>query len=310
MAMSVDHDQGFHDGFLWENLSWFDLTNSDDLGESSKPKLDVKSTNQNEEINEGEALANKKRKRGGAVTRSESNTTIGEGKDGKYRDSDHEMHILTERERRKKMRNMFASLHALLPQLPSKADKSTIVDEAVKQIKNLQQILENLEKKKQEKLKSVSPFGSESSSVINNSQWHPYESREAILVDQGSSSYNNNLPTNAIVTSNPSNALLLSAPPTQQVAFQTWSSQNVVLNICGSEAQFCICATKKPGFLTTIALVLEKYMIDVVSANISCNGNGIFYMIMAHAKQGSHQDANSLEEIYKQAALEIMTLIF
>ncbi|KAK2380610.1 transcription factor bHLH95 [Trifolium repens] len=306
MVMSVDHDQGVQSDFIWENPPWFDLTNSDNLGESSKQKLDMKSMNLDVEINEGEALANKKRKRGGAVARSESNTTIGEGKDGKNRNFDHEMHILTERERRKKMRNMFASLHALLPQLPSKADKSTIVDEAVKQIKNLQQILQNLEKKKQEKLKSVSPFGTESSSVINNTQWHPYESREAILTDQGSSSYNNNLATSAIVTSN---ALSISAPPPQLVAFQTWSSQNVVLNICGEEAQFCICATKKPGLLTTIAFVFEKHRIDIVSANISCNGNGNFYMIMAHAKQGSYQDANSLEETYKQAASEIMMWI-
>jgi hypothetical protein len=122
MAMSVDHDQGVQSDFIWENPPWFDLTNSDNLGESSKQKLNMKSMNPDVEINEGEALANKKRKRGGAVARSESNTTIGEGKDGKNRNFDHEMHILTERERRKKMRNMFASLHALLPQLPSKVN--------------------------------------------------------------------------------------------------------------------------------------------------------------------------------------------
>lgn len=155
------------------------------------------------------------------------------------------------------------------------ADKSTIVDAAVKHIKNLQQTLEKLEKEKEKRLKSVSSFGSESS--IINSHWHPYESREAIIADQGSSNYN--FPSNAIVTSNPSNAF--STPP-PQVAFQTWSSQNVVLNICGGEAQFCICATKKPGLMTTIAFVLEKHRIDVISANIVCNGNGNFYMILAH----------------------------
>jgi len=147
----------------------------------------------------------------------------------------------------------------------------------MKHIKNLQEIMEKLEKKKQERFKAVSTFGSESSVI--NSQWHPYESREAFLADQGSSSYNNNL-SSAIVTSNPSNAF--SIPPPQQVGFQTWSSQNVVLNICGGEAQFCICATKKPGLLTTIALVLEKHKVDVISANIMCNANGNFYMIMAH----------------------------
>ena len=35
-------------------------------------------------------------------------------------ESEHEMHILTERGRRKKMRNMFSNLHALLPHLPPK----------------------------------------------------------------------------------------------------------------------------------------------------------------------------------------------
>ena len=157
------------------------------------------------------------------------------------------------------------------------------MDAVVKEIKTLQQSLEKLEKKKQEKLKYATLFGSESSSVINKSHWHPYESRETIKVDQGSSSYNNNLPTSAIVTSYPnSKALSLSAPPPQQVSFQSWTSPNVVINICGGEVQFCICATKRPGLLTKIAFVLEKYMIDIVSANIMCNGNGSFYMIQAH----------------------------
>ncbi|KAK3231351.1 hypothetical protein Dsin_003232 [Dipteronia sinensis] len=40
-------------------------------------------------------------------------------------ESKHEMHTLIERERRMKMRNMFSSLHALLPQLPLKASGSS-----------------------------------------------------------------------------------------------------------------------------------------------------------------------------------------
>nr|GFB77899.1 transcription factor bHLH95-like [Tanacetum cinerariifolium] len=34
--------------------------------------------------------------------------------------NDHDLHILTERERRKKMRNMFHQLHGLVPHLPHK----------------------------------------------------------------------------------------------------------------------------------------------------------------------------------------------
>ncbi|KAL5055380.1 hypothetical protein RYX36_036062 [Vicia faba] len=257
-----------------ENQMWSDLTNSKHLCESSKQKLDVKSLNHKKRLNEGEVVVNKKRSR-------DENDINGKGNDGKYHDSDYEMHILTERERRKKMSDMFSDLHALLPELSPKADKSTIVDGAVAQIKNLEKIIEKLEKKKQEKLKYVSLFGSESSSVIKKTHWPSYPN---------------------------SKALSLSAPPPQQVAFQTWSSPNVVTNICGSQAQFSICSTKKPGLLTRIAFVLEKYMIDVVSASIICNGNGNFYMIQTHAKQGSH-DTNLMEEIYKQAASEIMMWI-
>ncbi|KAI5391197.1 hypothetical protein KIW84_076162 [Lathyrus oleraceus] len=154
------------------------------------------------------------------------------------------------------MRNMFSSLHALLPELPSKADNSAIVDATVKKIKNLKKIIEI-----------------------------------------------------AIATSyHSSKALVQSTPPPQQVAFRTWSYQNVVLNIYGGEAQFCICATKILGLLTMIAFVLEKYRIDVVVANITCNGNGNFYMILAHARQ-CLQDSISVEETYKQATKEIMMLI-
>lgn len=113
----------------------------------------------------------------------------------------------------------------------------------MKEIKNLQQILENLEKKKKDKLRSMSPFVSESSFVMN-SQLNSYESTKTIIIDQGSYSYNNKFPISVNETSN---TLSLYAPPPKQVAFQTWSSKKFVLNICGGEAQFCICATKKQG---------------------------------------------------------------
>ncbi|CAK8575456.1 unnamed protein product [Lathyrus sativus] len=286
MTMSVDHDDGVHAGFMWENQSWSDLLNFENIGESGKQKLGMKSLNHKEGLNEGEVHVNKTQSRDGVVIRSE-NDINGGGKDEIYRDLDHEMHLLAERERRKKMRNMFSSLHALLPELPSKANNSTIVDAAVKQIKNLKQIVEHLEKKKQEKLKYISLFKS----------------------DHGSSSYDNNFATNEVATSyHNSKALAQSAPPPQQIALQTWSYQNVVLNICGGEAQFSICATKMKGLFSKITFVLEKYRIDVVSANITCNGNGNFYMILAQARQFLH-DSNSVEETYKQAATEIMMLI-
>ncbi|CAL5213144.1 unnamed protein product [Lathyrus oleraceus] len=294
-GMSVDRDQSVNANFMWENQPWGDHRNSENIGESSKQKLDKKPMNKKEGINEGGVFMNRKRSRGGVVIRTENNITNAEDKDGKYRNSNKKMHILTERERRKKMKNMFANLHALLPKLPSKADKSSIVDAAVIEIINLKKVVEQLEKKKQEKLKFVSKFGTESS-FKRNSHWHPHESGEAIVNVQRSLSYNNNFPTHAIESS------------PQQVGFQTWYTQNVVLNICGAEAQFCICTPKKSCLLTTITSMLEKYTIDVVSANIKFNENGHFYLIQIQAKQRSH-DTNSMEETYMQAAREIQMWI-
>lgn len=110
MVMTTVDDQTLQVGLMLENQSR-GVSNPDNKG-----KLMVKTMDQ-KEGNEGEAaLMNKKRK--GTVSRSEK-TVVANAEEGK---SEHEMHIWTERERRKKMRNMFASLQALLPNVSSKVN--------------------------------------------------------------------------------------------------------------------------------------------------------------------------------------------
>ncbi|KAB5541319.1 hypothetical protein DKX38_014293 [Salix brachista] len=215
-----------------------------------------------------------------------------EGKGGG--ESDHETHIWTERERRKKMRTMFCNLHALLPQLPPKADKSTIVDEALNCIKTLQQTLEKLQKEKQERLHGAMPFGHEPSMIFPHQQ---ADSREAFLADQGSSS-------NLTVSSTKSLPSFSRYP----VLFQTWTSSNVVLNICGDEAQISICSPKKSGLFTTICYVLEKHNVEVLCVHVSSDSNRSLYMIQARASEASDQFGETfpVEEVYKQVAREIM----
>ena len=59
------------------------------------------------------AQVGQKRSRKGGLKKGKANGNCGD-------QSEHEMHIWTERERRKKMRNMFSCFHALLPQLSAK----------------------------------------------------------------------------------------------------------------------------------------------------------------------------------------------
>ncbi|CAL0330845.1 unnamed protein product [Lupinus luteus] len=274
MAMTTENNS-LHDelGFLQENHSW-DFSNYDNLG-GTKEKLQIQPLN-DEEGNEG----------------GNGKNAIGEGKNEKCNECDNGKIMWSEKERRKKIGNLFATLHDLIPHLPSKANKSTIIDETISYIENLKQTLEKLEKQKKERLESLFTYGV-NPSIINSSQWYPNDS------------------TNAKGNSNTSSSTMPSTP-TQLVAFETWSSPNLVLNICGNEAQFCIFATKKPSILTTIALVLEKHQIEVISASILSNGHGNQYTILAHANGSSYQlspETTLVGDIYKQAAEEIIQWI-
>ena len=196
-------------------------------------------------------------------------------------ESEHELHILNERERRKKMMNMFSNLHALLPQLPPKADKSTIVDEAVNYINSLQRTLQTLEKQKLERDQNETVAGYEQS-IITSSQVQPLESREAFLADHhGPSSKHMSMATNV---PHPFPV------PVTPVGFQTWFSPNVVVNTCGNDAQISVCSPKKPGLLTTILNILENHNLDVVSAHISSDRYRSMYMIHAHADGASNSN--------------------
>ncbi|CAA0827646.1 Transcription factor bHLH95 [Striga hermonthica] len=227
------------------------------------------------------------------------------GEEGKIgsgdKSDDHELHIWTERERRKKMRSMFENLHALLPHLAPKADKSTIVDEAVSYIKKLEHTLHTLQKQKLQKLHGIlittnttnyeNPLTIAQQNLANLS-------REAFLAEQLSGS----------TASNP-NPLISNSNYEIPAIFKTWTSPNVILNVCGKEAQMSICSLKKSGLLAKICFVMDKNKLEVVSAHVSTDCYRCMYMIHARLASGcseQYQQAFGVEEMYKQAAAEIM----
>ncbi|PHT61381.1 hypothetical protein T459_34768 [Capsicum annuum] len=231
-----------------------------------------------------ESLGGKKRCRSNEkkATNESGEPKSGANGDG-GRESGHELHIRTERERRKRMRNMFEELQTLLPHLQPKADKSSIVDETVRL------------------------------STVNNPVMTPQKLRvgtswEQFLADKGSASN-----SAAITPKNNNNVtnipLLNTNVPTD---FETWSSDNVVLNVCGEEAHISVCCPKKPGIFTFICHVLEKNKIDIVHADVSSDQFRNLFMIQTHARGASGLEqlisgALSVEDMYKQAAHEIMS---
>ncbi|KAJ8530062.1 hypothetical protein K7X08_036897 [Anisodus acutangulus] len=307
------NEGGDDDCLIWENNQGWPFFNSNDLVGNGEKFMGDKfpdpiRSDTTKAIGEANTVNRKRsasdlKKDGNGSGEAKSGGRGGEG------ESDHEIHIWTERERRKKMRNMFSNIHVLLPQLPPKADKSTIVDEAVNYIKTLEKTLQKLQKKKLERLH---PIGSTMNSydpisIITSPSQKLLSvgcSREQFLADQGSTSNSAAItPTNYNKTASP---LLNNVPAT----FQTWSSPHVILNVCGEEAHISVCCPKKVGLFSATCHVLEKHKIDIVSAQISSDHYRSTFMIQAHASGGSSlgqfSEPFTVEEIYQQAAAEIM----
>ncbi|ONK77520.1 uncharacterized protein A4U43_C02F7430 [Asparagus officinalis] len=199
----------------------------------------------------------------GKINGSSSSKGKGEASD------DHEMHILTERERRKKMRNMFSNLHELIPHLPSKADKSTIVDEAVTYIKSLQQTLQNLQ---QQKLERMQVQASSSSSLF-----------PPVLRTPQSQAINNS--RESFLATAPMSPTLMPMPRLSN-SFQAWSTDNAMLNVSGEHAHISISTVKKPGTLANIFYIMEKYKLEVLLCTVSSDYFRSMYMIHARMPKG------------------------
>ncbi|KAI3702424.1 hypothetical protein L6452_28162 [Arctium lappa] len=311
-------EEAGQEGFFWDTYPWVmaDKSGEEKSAGDKKPLINSKVSHDHSKMKQPEMEAN-----GGLngahnqemITttvdgqlrnemKNEDNKMVTEDSDkgkGDHPDSsDHDLHIWTERERRKKMRNMFHQLHALLPQLPPKADKSTIVDEAVNHIKTLQETLQKLHTQKLERLHGIS--SNTTIAPLIQPQRLPLNTRESFLADHGSLTGPFGVVSSSSSTSFP-------FPIFSPTAFQTWTSANVTLNLCGLDAHISICSSRKPGLLTAICFVLEKHKLEIVSAQISSDQSTSLFMIHARAS-GCDQFLETFpyEEVYKQAATEIM----
>ncbi|CAL5016994.1 unnamed protein product [Urochloa decumbens] len=216
------------------------------------------------------------------------------------------MHIWTEKERRKKMKTMFGSLHALLPQLPEKADKSTIVGEAVTYIKSLEGTVKSLETLKQERIRAQQVAAGAGCSrappafpAPSPPPAAPAPTREAILADMVQSwNAQEDLmaelraAASAVVVaasagSSTTSAAAAAAPapaapaPAAVPPLQTWSGPNIVVCVAGHDAFINICTTRRPGMLTRMLAVLEKHRVGVVTTTVSSDQLHTFFSIQA-----------------------------
>ncbi|CAH9079796.1 unnamed protein product [Cuscuta epithymum] len=87
-----------------------------------------------------------------------------------------------------------------------------------------------------------------------------------------------------------------------------WSSAKVSVSVCGDDAHISVCCEGKIGLLSAICYVMERYKIEVMSAHVS-SPHRLRSMLMIHARVTSgYATQFPVEEIYRQAAEEILLL--
>ncbi|KVH93291.1 hypothetical protein Ccrd_004657 [Cynara cardunculus var. scolymus] len=125
-------------------------------------------------------------------------------------------------------------------------------------IKFLEQTLQNLQKQKVERL-----------------QGHVPNDATAVVPTVPSQ--------NPVINNNGDEPLLVNQQQQQQQGslnvFETWTSPNVTISMCGTDAHISICSLKKPGLFTTICFILKNHNHDIVSAQISSDDAKTMYMI-------------------------------
>uniref|UniRef100_A0A0E0KQQ5 BHLH domain-containing protein n=1 Tax=Oryza punctata TaxID=4537 RepID=A0A0E0KQQ5_ORYPU len=247
---------------------------------------------------------------GGRVGVSSGVRTRGtNGKGKSAMDMEHALHIWTERERRKKMKNMFSTLHGLLPKIPGKADKATIVGEAIGYIKALEDVVQKLETIKMERVRAqqwaATAAAAAAAVAANNGGGEgsshsqaPLHSTAAVAVAEPV------LPAPPAVNAQPQKKAV--APPT----LQTWSAPNITLTMAGVDAFINMCLPRQKASFTTVAFVLEKHQIDVVTSTISADQDKSLFSVHVRLNEASLQSPEGLtpEAKYKLAVSELMVL--
>ncbi|CAL5057827.1 unnamed protein product [Urochloa decumbens] len=218
----------------------------------------------------------------GSPSRSEAND-----------DGELKVQIIMERERRRQMKDMFNTLKDLMPHVPKKVDKATLVGETINYIKALEQTKANLERKKQERA-----LARQASAAANKAG--------ASSVPVARTAHGMAALSNGWGPVLPQQPAAPAPPPRGPEGFQTWSTQKVVLSVLSNnEAVINVCVPRQAHKLTLVLSVLSKYGIEVISMQVAADGAGSLFAIHTRVNGAGGQNP-SAEDIYKLAVSEIM----
>ncbi|CAN6244627.1 unnamed protein product [Urochloa humidicola] len=202
--------------------------------------------------------------------------------------------LIMDRERRRQMKDMFSALQDLMPHVPKKVDKATLVGATINYIKALEQTKANLERKKQER--DLARLAAATAKPAGASLPVARTAHGMAALSDG---WGPALPQQHA-------APAAAPPPRGPDGFQTWSTPKVVLSVLGNnEAVINVCVPRQPHMLTLVLSVLSKYRIEVISMQVGADGAGSLFAIYTRVN-GAGGENPSAENIYKLAMSEIM----
>ncbi|KAH7447729.1 hypothetical protein KP509_01G118800 [Ceratopteris richardii] len=183
--------------------------------------------------------------------------------------SQREVHILSERQRRKSMRESFSILQSLVPKLKLKhTDRITVLTEVITYIQSLRGALDELERKKADMMEFLGLSGKHRSRRQEDDL-----QATVTYIDPG-----NNL---------------------DDKDGELVAMVEVTVRMCGPDVFLTLNAPQRRGVWSGVLSLLQKFSIEVSNATLASSGNSSFHCI--HAKA---MDVSTLKGVNLQEELE------
>ncbi|MCO5589163.1 hypothetical protein L7F22_043129 [Adiantum nelumboides] len=191
-----------------------------------------------------------------------------------------EIHIFSERQRRKGMTHLYTILHSLLPDAKPKTDRCTVLTEAMDYIHELQMRLNELGMQKNEILESIAEQLQVESSTATGS-----------LMQGGSDSATLGRHVGS-----------MDDFITEEMREEILAAADVVVRFCGRDAFITLNSPRRNGVWSAILHVLHEQDMDLLNVTLSTSNDMDYHCI--HAKVlNSELHSNELQKMLQEVVL-------
>lgn len=191
-----------------------------------------------------------------------------------------EIHIFSERQRRKGMTHLYTILHSLLPDAKPKTDRCTVLTEAMEYIQELQMRLNDLGTQKNEILASIGEQLQMESSAVAGSLMQGGEDNKKLGRHAGN----------------------MDDLITEEMREEILAAADVVVRFCGRDAFITLNSPRRNGVWSAILHVLHEQDMDLLNVTLSTSSDMDYHCI--HAKVSNNElHSSELQKMLQDVVL-------